>query len=292
VQVAFTNDGRTPANADRNVRVNGIVVNGVKYESESSETFTTGTGEALTGITPGYKRSEYLTKNGYFQYYAPAPIGGTTIEILAAGAARQESLQLQIDGTAVRTWTGVKGTYNGAVYETFRFTTPSVVALNQIRFAFTNDGLTSTGLDKNLRVDAVLLNGVRYETEANDTFSTGGPLAAPTGFRRSEYLYNNGYFAYGQPFNPGTLSIAASQYTVVEGTPTVGVTFVRAGAAMERSRWTTPRSTPRRLRGKITRRKRERSLFCKGKPPRRSPSTSPMTPWVKERKLSMFPPTA
>ncbi len=144
-------------------------------------------------------------------------------------SARQETLQLLIDGAAVRTWTGVKGTYNSAVYETFRFTTPSVVALNQIRVAFTNNGLTSTGLDKNLRVDAVLLNGVRYETEANDTFSTGGPLAAPTGFRRSEFLYNNGYFAYGQPFNPGTLSIAASQYTVVEGTPTVGVTFVRGG---------------------------------------------------------------
>lgn len=231
VQVAFTNDGRTSTNADRNVRIDGILVNGVKYESESSETYTTGTGEALTGITPGYKRSEYLTNNGYFQYYGAQPVGGTTIEILAAGATNQETVQLQINGAAVRTWTGVKGNYNGAVYETFRFTTASVVAPNTIRVAYTNDGNTSTGVDKNLRVDAIRVNGVRYESEAINTFATGGPLASPSGFRRSEFLYNNGYFAYAQPLNPGTLAIASAQYTVVEGTPTVGVTFTRSGGS-------------------------------------------------------------
>ena len=55
-------------------------------------------------ITPGFKESEWLHANGYFQYADDDdPGGGSTITIDAAGRENTESMQLWIDGSPVKT---------------------------------------------------------------------------------------------------------------------------------------------------------------------------------------------
>jgi glucose/arabinose dehydrogenase len=203
IRVAFTNDGVSQSGADRNLYVDGITINGVKYESEAPNVFSTGTWDAATnGLLPGYRQSEALHYNGYFQYSTVQQTGPTTITVLAAGQTGTESLQLQIDGVPVANWTTTQVyNANNRVFQTFTYTNPTGVTIDRIRVAFTNDGTTSTGADRNLYVDGVTLNGVKYGTEDPSVYSTGTWDAATNGvlpgFRQTEALHYIGYFQYG-----------------------------------------------------------------------------------------------
>ncbi len=198
IRVAFINDGRTPTpeNADRNLYVDGITLNNAKYESEATSVYSTGTWDAATqGRLPGFRRTESLHYNGYLQYGAAT----STVQILAAGATGQEQMQLIIAGQVVATYNNVGGNFSTRQFVTFNYTHTSAIPLNQIRVAFTNDGLTSTGADKNLRVDAVALDGVTYQTEAPTTFTTGHAIAGQgrqIGRFSTEVLYYGGYFQF------------------------------------------------------------------------------------------------
>lgn len=68
VRIEYVNDGYVAGREDRNVAIDKIVINGVSYETESSTTYSTGTWSQDTGCGAGYKRSEWLHCNGYFQY--------------------------------------------------------------------------------------------------------------------------------------------------------------------------------------------------------------------------------
>lgn len=68
VRVAFTNNFKLPGMGDRNLRVDRIVINGITYESEDSNTYGIGARNPQNSCGSGYFQTEWLYCNGYFQY--------------------------------------------------------------------------------------------------------------------------------------------------------------------------------------------------------------------------------
>lgn len=152
----------------------------------------------------------------------------STVQLLAAGADGTEQMQLQINGSAVQTWTLPSGATEGA-FQPFIYESADTVTADQIRVEFLNDRYDpANNIDSNLRLDAVVIDGQRFETEDPSVFSTGSWLAADgivPGFRQSEYLNSNGYFQFAntnsgsvQPLTPGSVIINEIHYNPGPGT--------------------------------------------------------------------------
>ncbi|MGL4514482.1 MAG: carbohydrate-binding domain-containing protein [Lacipirellulaceae bacterium] len=239
VRVAFTNDGTTAAGADRNLRVDGVVIDGRRFESEASSTFSTGTFFG-SGIVPSFPSDERLQGNGYFEYSAfgqtGGPASGSRAIVWAAGATGGETMELRVATAPATSWTSIGGNYNLRQFVPRSYVHGQTIALANLRVAFTNDGTTAGGADRNLRVDAVVLDGVRYEAEAQSTYSTGTwrpNFGVQPGFTQSEQLQANGFFQFGaDPSQTGTLALGATQYSVNEGAGFVDVEFVRTGGTL------------------------------------------------------------
>lgn len=203
VRVAFTNDLYEPGVVDRNLRVDSIRINGVRFETESTTVFSTGTWKPEDGIVPGFRESEYLMSNGYFQYSidGASPLG-SLIEIHAAGDIGSEMMQLGIRGEVVQTWANVGGNPGARDFQTFQFRADHLVSADDVQVFFTNDFYEFGTPDRNLHVDRITIDGVDFETEADSVFSTGTFLpqdGVVPGFRRSETLHASGFFQYSQP---------------------------------------------------------------------------------------------
>ncbi|MEM8864314.1 MAG: carbohydrate-binding domain-containing protein [Planctomycetota bacterium] len=228
VRVAFTNDGTTASGGDRNLLVDGITLDGVVYESEATNTLSVGSFVPGGDGAPGFTQSELLARNGFFQY---APADASAVEIRAAGATGQERMELQVDSVTVQGWNNVGGSYSGAQFITYVYQHPAPLSADRVRVAFVNDGTTSTGADRNLRVDGITLDGVVFESEAANTLSTGTWTAAngcAPGFKQSELLQCGGYFQFNAPVgDPGVIGIGATQFVVGEADGIATVTFNR-----------------------------------------------------------------
>jgi glucose/arabinose dehydrogenase len=233
VRVAFSNDGASTGGQDKNLRVDAVTLDGLRYETEAPTVYSTGVWVAGVGRAPGYRQSEYLHLNGYFQYGALASTG-SVIEIRAAGRTGQEQMQLEVAGQIVATYSNVGGDYGGGQFQSFVYQHSEPVTIDQIRVHYTNDGLASSGVDKNLRVDGVLLDGVMHQAEAANVFSTGtyvqGIGRAP-GLWQSEYLHANGYLQFGSTAVPGVLALGTSLVSVNESAGTVSIPVVRTGGS-------------------------------------------------------------
>ena len=131
----------------------------------------------------------------------------STVQIFASGSEGGEQFELQIDGDVVETFEIALGTdiLNDQV---FTFETADPVTAGDIRIEFINDVFDPVnGVDSNLIVDAIAIDGQRFETEANDVFSTGTFLDADgiqPGFRQSETLNANGFFQYADSAGEGS----------------------------------------------------------------------------------------
>src|SRR5262249_22996870 len=132
IRVALVNDGTTPTGGDRNLYVDGVTIDGVKFESEAPDVYSTGTWDPATNsLVPGFRQTEALHYDGYFQYGA-AP---STIQILAAGHTGQEQMQLLIAGQVVATYDNVGGDDDARIFQTFTYSSPIRVTIDQIRIA-------------------------------------------------------------------------------------------------------------------------------------------------------------
>jgi glucose/arabinose dehydrogenase len=200
IRVAFTNDLWNPsAGIDNNLVVDWIKIDGQTFETEHPSVFSTGSWLAADGIVPGYRQSEILNANGYFQYDDPAPPpppgDGSVIVVHARGFEGDENMVLQIGGTTVASWNGI-----GTQQRTFSHTAATTVTGSQVRVWFTNDLWNpGAGIDRNLLVDRITIDGVDFQTEDPSVYSTGSWLAADgivPGYRQSEILNTNGYFQY------------------------------------------------------------------------------------------------
>ena len=191
VRIAFLNDGfNANTGFDSNLTVDAIVVDGNRFETESSSTFSTGT--YLTGgIEPGFRQSETLHINGFFQFSDGN--GGSNVEVRARGTEGGEQFNLILDGQTVQTFT------TSSSFQTFSFNSDRNVELSDVTIEFFGDQFdASQNLDTNLDVNFVRIDGERFETEASTTFSTGTYLADGLlpGFRQSQTLHTNGVFNF------------------------------------------------------------------------------------------------
>jgi hypothetical protein len=199
IKVAFVNDGRTSANQDKNVTVDWARVNGNTFQAETNNVYSTGTWSRDSGCAPGYKSSDRIHCGGFMQFSIGSAgvleLGTKTVDIRvrALGATGEERVELSIKGVTVQSWNVDR------TYKTFAYTHDQSVSSDDIEVKFVNDGRTSSGADKNLRVDFIEVNGQRYQTEAPEVFSVGSwsrSNGCGEGNKQSEWLHCNGRFAY------------------------------------------------------------------------------------------------
>ena len=198
VRIEFLNDFFDPSTGfDTNLAIDAIVIDGTRFETEASNVFSTGTFLNADGIQPGFRQSETLHANGFFQFAGGGNGGGSgsDITVRARGSEGGEQFNLILGGQVVQTFT------TGTSFQTFNFTSNFNVALSDISIEFFGDQLDlANGIDTNLDVNFVTIDGQRFETEAASTFSTGTFRdfdGIQPGFRESETLHTNGVFNFG-----------------------------------------------------------------------------------------------
>ncbi len=134
------------------------------------------------------------------------------IEIYAAGSTGDELMELQIDNQVVATWF-VRGTdAEAGQFYSYAFGQDGV-SLDRIRINYVNDLYDpSNGIDRNLRVDRVVVDGVTYQTEAPTVFADGVFMQGQgitSGYLQSEYLHANGFFQFaGSTASGSTIEVA------------------------------------------------------------------------------------
>jgi hypothetical protein len=138
----------------------------------------------------------------------------TTISIFSAGTTGDELINVQIDGRGTLATIGSLPT--DAVQE-FQYFIDEPVSANDIRIEFVNDLFDpSTGLDRNVIVDRIEVDGNIYQTEDAAVFSNGTwtPVdEIQPGLGRGEVLHSNGYLQYS---NAGFGGIANTTYIEAE----------------------------------------------------------------------------
>ncbi|WP_430438324.1 DUF4347 domain-containing protein [Neorhodopirellula lusitana] len=235
IRIWFTNDLFIPSEGfDRNLRIDSVTVNFTTIEAEDPTTFGTGTWLDADGTTPGYRQNEWIHSNGYFEFADP-PSQGSTLSIYAAGDENSEQMQLWIDGTLANTWNNIGGNARSNEFVRYDFSTSEQVDISDVRVRFSNDLYLNGGeLDRNLRVEQVVLDGTTYETEASDVYSTGTwkDGGVTPGFKQEEWLHSNGYFQFGaSSVNPGTIALQTSNVSVDEDAGTATVNVIRSGSS-------------------------------------------------------------
>lgn len=238
VRVVFSNDQYLPEQGiDRNLVVDSVTIDGTVFQTEDPSVFSTGTWQDGV-ITPGFKESETLHANGYFQYASSDTGGdGSTISIFAAGNENSEQMELWIGGERVQAWSDIGGNASDRQFVRFDFNAASVVNIDDVQIRFTNDLFVNDGeVDRNLRIDRIEIDGTVFQTEAPNVFSTGTWQngSATPGFKQDETLHVDGYFQYGSSSgggDAGNLSLETSNITVDEDSGSAEIRVVRTGGS-------------------------------------------------------------
>ena len=124
----------------------------------------------------------------------------SSVQIFAAGQTGQEAFNLLIDDQVVETFERVGGDIESRDFERFAFDTDGAVTADQVSIEFINDAFDpETGVDSNLVVDRIEIDGAVFQTEAPTTFSTGivdeNGFTGP-GFLETELLNVNGTVSF------------------------------------------------------------------------------------------------
>ena len=199
VRIEFLNDSFNAATgADSNLIIDAIEVDGVRFETESSTTFSTGTFLNADGIQPGFRQSETLHANGFFQYSDGN--GGSFLTVQARGTEGGEQFRLNLNGQAVQTFTTT------TEFQNFGFASDRTVELSDIQIEFFGDQFDpDQEIDTDLEVNFVVIDSDAFEVDAPTTFSTGTFLAdgLQPGFRQAEILHTNGVFDFNATAGTG-----------------------------------------------------------------------------------------
>ena len=178
IKLAFTNDAfaANPNGSialDNNAQFNSITIDGVNFDPFSENVFSTGTWRPEDGITPGFGRGNTLHANGYLQFFDTAE--RTQIIIDAQGFGDVVDFELQIDQVAVASYSFNASA--GYTQDRLIYNAVGDIDAERVRVAFTND-LTFTDptsgatIDRNLRVNSVSIDGVVFDPDNDNVFST------------------------------------------------------------------------------------------------------------------------
>ena len=198
IKIQFTNDLHDPINGiDNNLIVDSITIAGQEYQTEADDVWSTGTWKSEDGIVDGYRGSEWLHSGGYFHFDHDAD-DGSTIEITARGSEGFETLDLLIGGVIVASYSA------STADQIFTYNAANVISADDVRIEFTNDFWDpANGIDANLIVDSINIDGRNYETEDSSVYSTGTwkpEDGIVPGYRASEWMHAGGYFQYAGGF--------------------------------------------------------------------------------------------
>jgi hypothetical protein len=116
------------------------------------------------------------------------PAIGSLIEVLAAGQTGSESIELSIDQIPVRRWSATQSLRN------WRYIASESISVDRIRVAYISNPVPAQSIPPALHIDNIAIDGVVYETESEDVYSTG---LNPPGYHQTESLCTDGYFHYG-----------------------------------------------------------------------------------------------
>ena len=123
----------------------------------------------------------------------------STVEVFAAGSTGEENLNIFINGQFETTFFGVGGDVEQRDLVRLVFETDQNLTTGDVGIGFSNDAFDpSIGLDRNLLVDRIVVDGVTAQTEDPSTFSTGiyrDGLTGP-GFFETELFNINAVFTY------------------------------------------------------------------------------------------------
>ena len=210
ISIEFLNDQFDPANGiDSNLIVDAIEIDGVRFETEDPSVFSTGTFTDADGIVDGFGRGETLHTNGFFQF---ADTSSTAIEISARGDVGNELFNVNVAGETVGTFTA------STDQQSFFVTAAGSTTPGDVQIEFLNDQFDpSIGLDSNLTVDFIRVDGETLQTEDSTVFSTGTFLDADgivDGFGRGETLNANGFLQFTDPLE---VSLDGDRTIAVDG---------------------------------------------------------------------------
>lgn len=119
-----------------------------------------------------------------------------TFQLFVAGSTNTENVEVLFDDEIVQSINNVPGNPRTGEFVTYQLETDQ--SPSNIKVRFTNDGIAN-GRDRNVRVDAISLDGRIFHPNSSDVYSTG--TARPSdgctaGFRRSQWLTCDGYFEF------------------------------------------------------------------------------------------------
>ncbi len=202
------------ASSAANVGVAVAGTNGGQFTIAADGTASFDPDGDFSGLTPGTATTtsvEYVTRDpdgredvaSYTVTVSAAP--GTTLQINATGQTGEENISLLIDDQEVASFAFISSA--GQILE---YTTAQTgITADRIKVAFTNDFLDSAqGIDRNVTIESVTVNGTRFDTSDPTVFSTGSWLPGDgitPGFGRGDVLHANGFFAYGQSPTAGSI---------------------------------------------------------------------------------------
>ncbi len=211
IKIRFINDLYDPDQGiDRNLTVDAIYVNDVKYETEDAEVFASGVWNPATSqLEEGNFSTETLQGNGYFQYSNAQPTPpGSTIVVNAYGSTGDEKMVLSVTN---QTFEAVQVSTTNTSYV---FHTNIPANFKALSVYFINDLYDpANGIDRTLFVDNVQIDGVTYETESRNVESsaTWNPRSneVESGFFQTEQLDASGRFFFGDapPPTPKTVIV-------------------------------------------------------------------------------------
>ena len=116
------------------------------------------------------------------------------ITVNATGQRGEEQFELLVDNIVVRSWVATDSP------QSYVYGTSEPIQANQVEVRFVNDLYEpENGIDRNLTIDNIVIDGVAYESESSTTFSTGTWLSTDgvtAGFGRGDVLHANGSFLY------------------------------------------------------------------------------------------------
>ncbi len=235
ISLRFANDLFDPATGtDRNLFVDGIIVDGNIFEAEDPATFVTAFWRG-NGIVSGNLQTESLNVTGQMDFSSSGISTDTAsrLRVTARGTTGEEIFQVVVGGNVVQTF-GVE-----TFRQTYEFNTDQALTLDDIQIRFINDRFDAgSGLDRNLVVDGIelvnLADGTRqtvsplqYSVFSNATFRTEDGIVA--GFGRGSTLHTNGFFQFS---STEARSIDGSRNNVTAGLFNAGSTdseLIRVG---------------------------------------------------------------
>lgn len=284
VRVEFLNDRSRPE--DRNLVVDAIEVDGTRYQTEDENVESIGSWSKDNGCGPGNKKTEVLHCNGHFGFVVssgpstppttvppttvpPTTVPSTTVPPTTAPTTTAPSITIpptvtsttrppseETDEITVIAWgtTGeeeAKLVVNGTIQIPFDVTTSRTKynfqvtgGVNRVEVEFLND--RSRPVDRNLIIDAIEINGTRYQTEDDNVESFGSwskDNGCGPGFKEVEVLHCNGRFVYEVVETPGQTTTTTTAPTPSTTAPTT-LPSTTTPPTTSPSTTTTPSTTP------------------------------------------------